>query len=142
MYNKYTSIIYIYIYIFIVCSQYIFASERWTPSEIDLGLCLAVFAGSEGKKLFHRIGQIHPVRIARLRLPRFAPKVGLPRNRFLMGSLTAALRFSKGWVQKDANIGLRTGCSATRLNCANQACEYLKYRHGELANYCDLLFRH
>ena len=26
------------------------------PSEIDLGLCLAVFAGSGGKCLFHRIG--------------------------------------------------------------------------------------
>ena len=26
------------------------------PSEIDLGLCLAVFAGSGGKYLFHRIG--------------------------------------------------------------------------------------
>ena len=26
------------------------------PSEIDLGLCLAVFAGSRGKYLFHRIG--------------------------------------------------------------------------------------
>ena len=28
-----------------------------TPSEIDLGLCLALFAGSEGRKLFHRIGR-------------------------------------------------------------------------------------
>ena len=27
-----------------------------TPSEIDVGLCLAVFAGSGGKYLFHRIG--------------------------------------------------------------------------------------
>ena len=27
------------------------------PSEIDLGLCLAVFAGSGGKYLFHRIGR-------------------------------------------------------------------------------------
>ena len=26
------------------------------PSEIDLGLCLALFAGSGGKYLFHRIG--------------------------------------------------------------------------------------
>ena len=26
------------------------------PSEIDLELCLAVFAGSGGKYLFHRIG--------------------------------------------------------------------------------------
>ena len=26
------------------------------PADIDLGLCLAVFAGSGGKHLFHRIG--------------------------------------------------------------------------------------
>ena len=31
---------------------------------------------------------------------------------FLIGSLTAALRFSKGWARKDANLGLRTGCTA------------------------------
>ena len=38
-------------------------SARWKPtchilppSEIDVGLCLAVFAGSGGKYLFHRIG--------------------------------------------------------------------------------------
>ena len=27
-----------------------------TPSKIDLGLCLAMFAGSGGNYLFHRIG--------------------------------------------------------------------------------------
>ena len=27
-----------------------------------------------------------------------------------MGSLTAALRFSKAWVRKDAKLGLRSGC--------------------------------
>ena len=53
---------------------------------------------------------LHPVRIARIRLPRFVPRVGLPGNRCLIGSLTAALRFSKGWVRKDANLRLRTGC--------------------------------
>ena len=56
---------------------------------------------------------IHPVRIARIPYPRFVPRVGLPRNLFLIGSLTAALRFSKGWVRKDANLGLRTGCTHT-----------------------------
>ena len=52
----------------------------------------------------------YPVRIVRIRLPRFAPRVGLPGDRFLIGSLTAALRLSKGWVRKDPNLGLRTGC--------------------------------
>ena len=55
---------------------------------------------------------IHPVRIARIRCPRFVPRVGLPRSRFLTGSLTVALRFSKGWVRKDQNLGLRTGCTS------------------------------
>ena len=54
---------------------------------------------------------IHPVRIARIHYQRFVPRVGLPRNHLLTGSLTVALRLSKGWVRKDANLGLRTGCS-------------------------------
>ena len=54
---------------------------------------------------------LRPIRIARIRCPRFVPRVGLPRNLCSIGSLTAALRFSKGWVQKDANLGLRTGCT-------------------------------
>ena len=32
---------------------------------------------------------------------------------FLIGNLMAALRLSKGWVRKDANLGLRTGCMRT-----------------------------
>ena len=69
---------YIYIYIYICCliclsgalvgvgrSDEAVHPNQWTmihtchilpPSEIDLGLCLAVFAGSGGKYLFHRIG--------------------------------------------------------------------------------------
>ena len=47
--------------------------------------------------------------MARFHVTRFAPRVGLPRNLLLIGSLTAALRFSKGWVRKDSNLGLRTG---------------------------------
>ena len=49
---------------------------------------------------------VHPVRIARIRLPRFVPRVGLPRNLCLIGNLTAALRCCKGWVRKGANLGL------------------------------------
>ena len=33
----------------------------------------------------------------------------------LIGSLTAALKCSKGWVRKDANLGLRTGCNSGGL---------------------------
>ena len=65
--------------------------------------------GQDERKLDTR-QDVHPVRIARIHYPRFVPRVGLPRNFLLIGSLTAALRFSKGWVRKDANLGLRTGC--------------------------------
>ena len=43
----------------------------------------------------------------------------LPRKLFLIGSLTAALRFSKGWVRKDANLGLRIyiGIAYTTIGC-------------------------
>ena len=32
----------------------------------------------------------------------------------LIGNLTAALKSSKGWVRKDANLGLRTGCKSEK----------------------------
>ena len=57
--------------------------------------------------------RVLPVRITRFHVPRFVPRVGLPRNLFLTGSLTAALGFSKGWVRKDANLGLRTECTSS-----------------------------
>ena len=44
----------------------------------------------------------------------------------LIGSLTAELRFSKGWVRKDANLGLRTGCtpsSSVNLDTRERSCE-------------------
>ena len=44
------------------------------------------------------------------------PRVGLPRNLFLIGSLTAALIFSKGWVRKYLNLVMGTGCTRKRLN--------------------------
>ena len=58
-----------------------------------------------------RTSCLQPVRIARIHCPRFVPRVGLPRNLFLIGSLTAAVRCSKGWVRQDANLGLRSGCA-------------------------------
>ena len=49
----------------------------------------------------HRMpDRVHPVRIARIHYPRFSPRVGLPTKIHLIGNLTAALRFSKGWVRK------------------------------------------
>ena len=53
---------------------------------------------------------LHPVPITIFSLTRLFPRVGLPRNLFLIGSLTAALRFSKGWVRKDLNLVMGIGC--------------------------------
>ena len=54
---------------------------------------------------------IHPVPITMLSLTILVPRGGLPRNRFSIGSLTAALRFYKGWVRKDLNLVMGTGCT-------------------------------
>ena len=58
------SIIYIECNSICICSSIMYTLECiyshtchiLPPSEIDLGLCLAVFAGSGGRYLFHRIG--------------------------------------------------------------------------------------
>ena len=57
---------------------------------------------------------IHPVRIARFHVPRFSPRVGLPRNLLFIGS---GVRLSKGWVQKDENLRTRIGCTASFVLC-------------------------
>ena len=59
-----------YVYIYIYMSYYMFPGARLReahrdshtchilpPTEIDLGLCLAVFAGSGGKYIFCRMGR-------------------------------------------------------------------------------------
>ena len=53
---------------------------------------------------------VYPVPITRFSLTIFVPRVGLPRNLCLIGSLTAALRFSKGSVRKDLNLVMGIGC--------------------------------
>ena len=43
-------------------------------------------------------------------LSKICSKGWVAQKAFFIGSLTAALRFSKGWIRKDTNLGLRTGC--------------------------------
>ena len=45
----------------------------------------------------------HPIRIRRIRLPRFVPRVGL---RFKQIRTLSALRFPKGWVRKERELGV------------------------------------
>ena len=54
---------------------------------------------------------VHPNPITIFSLTRLVPRVGLPRNLFLISSLTAALRCSKGWVRKDLNLVMGIGCT-------------------------------
>ena len=81
-------------------------------------------------------GCVDPVRIARIHVTRLSPRVGLPRNLFLIGSLSAALRFSKGWVRKDPNLGLRTGCRPRR----SRTRDHSRSRKRADSNYvyCDM----
>ena len=56
--------------------------------------------------------QVHPVSITRFPLSRFSPGAGLLRNPCFALS---TLRFSRGWVRKDGNLVMETGCT---LLCA------------------------
>ena len=82
---------YIYIYIYIsICYIYIYIYIGDPLRFINLG------AKGVAAKNFGSFSQahVHPVRIVRFHVTRLSPRVGLPRNLFLIGSLTAALRFS------------------------------------------------
>ena len=62
---------------------------------------------------------LHPVRIARIHYPRFVPRVGLG---FKEIRTLSALKTSKGWVRKDPNLGLRTGCSTHIASNLGKSC--------------------
>ena len=69
-------------------------------------------------------GDLRPVPIATFSLGRHFPGVGLPRSLLLVGSLTAAPRFSKGWIRKDLNLvmgigSIRIGASPTRSSASS-----------------------
>ena len=51
---------------------------------------------------------LHPVSITRFPLRGFSPGAGLLRNPCCTPS---RLRFSRGWVRKDGNIVMETGCN-------------------------------
>ena len=63
-----------------------------------------------------RLPAVHPVPITIFFPTIIFPRVGLPRNLFI-GSLTAALRFSKGSVRKDLNLVMGIGCSLVPPPC-------------------------
>ena len=87
---------YIYIYIY-----------RYKYIHICVYVCIYIYI------YIHRESTatgLHPVPITRLSLTRFVPRVGLHRDLFLIGSLTAALRLSKGWVRKNLNLVMGIGC--------------------------------
>ena len=51
---------------------------------------------------------LHPVSITRFPLSRFSPGAGLLRNPLF---ILSTLRFSRGWVRKDGNLVMETGCN-------------------------------
>ena len=58
---------------------------------------------------------LHPVSITRFPLSRFSQGAGLLRNPFFTLS---TLRFSRGWVRKDGNLVMETGCTCRRARAA------------------------
>ena len=132
--------IYIYICIYIYIHLYIYIQrERERFIYLFILICIfiqiciyiyiyvwvSVLARCSPHRALARLSpaRVRPIRIPRIRLPRFVPRVGLPRKPLLIGNLTAALRLFKGWVRKDANVGLRTGCEPrSARGRANRVC--------------------
>ena len=61
--------------------------------------------------MLDQTGMVHPVPVTIFLLTQLFPRLGLPRSLFLIGRLTAALRFSKGWIRKDLNLVMGIGCT-------------------------------
>ena len=117
--------IYIYIYTYIhslYYTCYIYATYVYIMHTIHRSAAAARRAEAVGHRrrgphgaLHSAKGGVHAVLITRLSLTRFVPRVGLPRNLFVIGSLTAALRFSKGGVRTDLNLVMGIGCSGNQV---------------------------
>ena len=90
--------IYIYIYM-----RRIYTCPCWHGIPPRRAACWGLAAAGS-----RRGSSLHPVRIARIHYPRFAPRVGLGSKEI---RTLSALRISKGWVRKDPNLGWRTGCN-------------------------------
>ena len=79
---------------------------------------------------------IHPVRIAIIHYPIFVPMVGLG---FKEIRTLSALMISKGWVRKDPNLGLLTGCTRQTFIHIHQstfAASNSKQVYRILSNWC------
>ena len=106
--SKYILCIYIYIYIYIYTHIhtyiYIYIYLVLHGSVLIIFFCGVHRRDSRGPAL-------HPVSITRFPLSRFSPGAGLLRNPFFTLS---TLRLSRGWVRKDGNLVMETGCSEVR----------------------------
>ena len=118
--------IYIYIYIYVIMvTLYIYIYTQ--TCLIMIMVCfLYVRVNSHSDTMYFccycfpvpKAAALHPVRIARIRCPRFVPRVGLPRNLCLIGCLMAALRFSKGWVRiLDCELGVSRAAQVAKGIC-------------------------
>ena len=92
----------------------IYIYSRYIDIYLSLSLYIYIYMytyntiGSKSVRCLASVN-IHPVRIARIRYARFAPRVGLRCKE--MCTLSAQI-ISQGWVRKDTNLRLRTGCTS------------------------------
>ena len=99
--------IYIYIYIYIIIVV-IITIITGTPRRELLHIFRPCAAPPGSPPPVAASGScIHPVSITRFPLSRFSPGAGLLRNTFFTLSM---LNSSRGWVRKDGNLVMETGC--------------------------------
>ena len=95
--------IYMYLYTYIHIHIYIYI---YICIYLDLSVCIWVHA-------FQSLPEpVTPSSHSKNSLSKICSKGWVAQKPFLIGNLTAALRLSEGWVRKDPNLGLRTGCSS------------------------------
>ena len=108
-------IIYIYIcttHIYIYIYTHIERERETSEIQESLQRCCGCVPQrrDENPQCLRRLPMLHPVSITRFPLTRFSPGAGLLRNPFVTLS---TLRFSRGWVRKDGNLLMETGCITT-----------------------------
>ena len=123
IYKLYHTYIYIYIYtykyMYIYIYIYIYIYYRYVLSQtiyIYIYIYIYLYKWTWRPARGHG-GPVHPIRIARIHVTRFSPRVGLPRQIYLIGNLTAALRLSKGWSEKTRILDCELGvCAQIRMH--------------------------
>ena len=102
--------IYIYIYTYGTRTIHINLNILKTSCLNKIGLPSKARRTSNVSKLVFKLCMLTPSSHSKNSLSKICSKGWLAQKPLLIGSLTAALRFSKGWVRKDPNLVMGIGC--------------------------------